>query len=212
MKTVIFSGVIGLSLSAILSSAVAQQVTKDVAVPASVAKSASMHAMHQQDHQHERMNMRKQHIQERRLHMQARLKEALKLGPEQEASWQEFIHATQPKVPNMHHDKEAMALMSVPERMEKRLAMAEHRLAVKRQHLQAFKTFYASLSVDQQRVMERAHMRMQKMRKHMRNRGHQAHRSHYAMQGHQQPAKPAAPVKSNKPMRSVQSVKPSNPE
>jgi ATPase subunit of ABC transporter with duplicated ATPase domains len=104
--------------------------------------------------------------------------------------------------------------------MEKRLAMAEQHLVLKKQHLQAFKTFYATLTPDQQRVMERAHERMQKMRKHMkhmlnqRDQRHQAHQGERGMRGRHEQVMPAAPVAPAKPSKAMMPApkKSSNPE
>jgi hypothetical protein len=183
-----------------MSLASAQQATTPPAPPASAMRT------HMNANMHEHMQMRTKKMQERHMQMQARLKEALKLRPDQEAGWQEFSKAMQPPGKMQRPDRDAMALMSLPERMEKRLAMAEQHLVLKKQHLQAFKTFYATLTPDQQRVMERAHERMQKMRKHMKRMKHmrqQRHHGEQGMPGHHeqmQPAAPAAPAKSSKPM------------
>jgi hypothetical protein len=213
MKTGILCSISGLALSLMMSLASAQQPTTPPAPPASAMR-ANMH---------EHMQMRAQKMQERHMHMQARLKEALKLRPDQEAGWQEFSKAMQPAGKMQRPDRDAMALMSLPERMEKRLAMAEQHLVLKKQHLQAFKTFYATLTPDQQRVMERAHERMQKMRKHMkrmlnqrdqRNQGHQAHQGERGMRGSHEQAMPTAPAIPGKPSKPLMSApkKSSNPE
>lgn len=202
MKTGILSrlgGITGLALSLTMSLASAQQSQSPPVPPAPPA--SAMRA-----NMHEHMQMRAQKMQERHVHMHARLKEALKLRPDQEAGWQEFSKAMQPPEKWQRPDRDAMALMSLPERMEKRLAMAEQHLALKKQHLQAFKTFYATLTPDQQRVMERAHERMQKMRKHMKHMKRMKHmrqQPHHGAQGmpaHQEQMPPSAPAKSSKPM------------
>ena len=210
MKTGILSGISGLVLSLTMSLASAQQPQSPPSPPAPPA--SAMRA-----NMHEHMQMRAQKMQERQMHMQARLKEALKLRPDQEAGWQEFSKAMQPQEKMQRPDRDAMALMSLPERMEKRLAMAEQHLALKKQHLQAFKTFYATLTPDQQRVMERAHERMQKMRKHskhmlhQRNQGHQGERGMHDHHEQAMPAAPVAPVKPSKPMMPA-AKKSSSPE
>lgn len=137
----------------------------NAASPASAPnRSAEQGKRMQQRHQAMQAGMEKHH---------ARLHEQLKLTPQQEGAWTAFMEATKPRQAPMSDaakaERQAMASMNAPERMEKMLGHAKDRLARMQQHLDALKTFYAVLTPEQQKIFDASHQRMQhrmKMRMH----------------------------------------------
>jgi Spy/CpxP family protein refolding chaperone len=68
-------------------------------------------------------------------------------------------------------DRAALQQMSAPERMEARIAMSKERISRQETHLTALKTFYATLTPEQQKVFD------DNMRggEHRGKRGHKMH-------------------------------------
>lgn len=113
---------------------------------------------------------------ERKARRQARLTEmraALRLRPEQEPAFRAFLQARRPD-PAMMERRRAeharMMTLSVPARMEARLARAPQREAMLRRRLDATRQFYAALSPDQQRAFD-AYARDRMGRRHGGGRG-----------------------------------------
>jgi len=86
------------------------------------------------------------------------LKEKLKLTPDQEAAWNAFTRATQPRMRPMGGDRQAMRAefekMNTPQRLDRMLAMSEARRARMLERSQAIKAFYAQLNPAQQSVFD----------------------------------------------------------
>lgn len=91
-------------------------------------------------------------MQEQWLKRMANLHEKLKLNTLQEEAWKTFLAAmSQVTVPTPITPAE-MARLSVPERMEKGLALMKEHEKNMTARLAAVKTFYAMLSTDQQKI------------------------------------------------------------
>jgi hypothetical protein len=97
----------------------------------------------------------------KREHMQAHIKamhDLLQLRPDQEAAFQTFIASMKPPEGGEHHDMarghEEMEHLTTPQRLDRMAAhMAEHQQAFER-HAAAVKTFYATLSPEQQKAFD----------------------------------------------------------
>jgi len=91
---------------------------------------------------------------------QVELKTKLHLAPSQEPAWNAFVQGMKmPAKPLMQPmDREALAKLSTPERMEKMNALHEANLAAMQAHIkqrsEATRTFYNQLSVEQQKVFD----------------------------------------------------------
>ena len=91
---------------------------------------------------------------------QTELKTKLHLAPSQEPAWNAFVEGmkipAKPLVRGM--DREAMAKLSTPERIEKMNAVHEANLAAMQTHVKQrtedTRTFYNQLSVEQQKVFD----------------------------------------------------------
>jgi len=84
-----------------------------------------------------------------------KLHEALKLTPEQEGGWKKLIESEQhgPALAG----QEDWSKLKAPERAEKMLELAKIRQAAMAEHVAALKTFYASLTPQQQNTFEEFH-------------------------------------------------------
>ena len=122
--------------------------------------------------------------------MQA-LKAALKLNASQEAAWNDYSAALQPQ-PHAagerpaHPDRKAFAAMTTPERIDAMQALhskrqADQQARMDRRH-QATKTFYATLSPEQQKTFDAETLQM-----------HERHGKHSGRR-----AQPSAPVMDSK--------------
>jgi protein CpxP len=125
-------GLTVLSLSAGLSSTVLAQQAHDPA--RQQAHAAKMHEKMAQHH--------------------AMLHEKLKLSAAQEPAWATFGASMKPGQRPARIDRAALQKMSAPERMEARIAMSKERLSHQETRLSALKTFYATLTPEQQKVFD----------------------------------------------------------
>lgn len=192
---------IALSLTAatlLLGAGVYAQQKSDVTNAASTANAPNRSA-----EQGKRMQQRHQAMQAGMEKHRARLHEQLKLTPQQEGAWATFMEATKPRQAPMSDaakaERQAMASMNAPERMEKMLGHAKDRLARMQQHLDALKTFYAVLTPEQQKIFDASHQRMQhrmKMRMHEGKQHRMQGRMHDA--GHMPSHAEPMPVKTSK--------------
>lgn len=107
--------------------------------------------------QHKRMDpaQRMERMQERRTKRLAALKEKLKLSSAQEGAWSAFTTATQPPAgPRPHMDRAEFAKLTTPQRLERMQARQAERSAMFAKRADATKTFYATLSPDQQKTFD----------------------------------------------------------
>ena len=93
---------------------------------------------------------RAEHFQAR----QQKLHDALKLTAAQETAWQTYIAAIQPKQPVGRADRASFKDLPAPQRMEKWLEFSKVRLQEQENHLAALKTFYATLTPEQQKIFD----------------------------------------------------------
>lgn len=83
------------------------------------------------------------------------LKLKLQITPAQEGAWNAFAAAHQPPAtPMMRPDREAMARMTTPERIDQMRAMRTQRNAEMDRRLEATKSFYAALTPDQRKLFD----------------------------------------------------------
>jgi protein CpxP len=93
-----------------------------------------------------------EHMKEKMAKRQAELHDKLKLNASQEAEWNRYIAAITPTNMGKHPDRAEWQKLSAPERMEKQLAMMKEREARMASRLAATKTFYATLTPEQQKI------------------------------------------------------------
>jgi hypothetical protein len=85
---------------------------------------------------------------------QAALHDKLKLNASQEAAWKTYVAAITPPQQQQRPERGDWEKLSAPDRMEKMLAMMKEREAMMSNHLQAMKTFYATLSPLQKQIFD----------------------------------------------------------
>ena len=100
---------------------------------------------------------------------QAKLREALKLTPEQEGAWNAFVEKMKPSGPMGRPDWSKLDKETAPERMENMMAFMQARQAQMQGRLQAVKDFYAQLTPDQQKVFDREFMSRHHQRRSQSN-------------------------------------------
>ncbi len=120
---------------------------------------------------------RAEKMQQRMAAHQTELKNALKLTAQQEAAWTQYQQAMTPPKAATAMDHAEMDKLTTPQRLEKMQALHQERQAQANQHLQATKTFYASLTPEQQKVFDQQHNRQGRHGKHHDGdkRGHMGH-------------------------------------
>ncbi|MBI3283771.1 MAG: Spy/CpxP family protein refolding chaperone [Burkholderiales bacterium] len=124
---------------------------------------------------------RAEKMQQRMARHQAALHDKLKLTAAQEPAWKTFTEAlTLGAMPVMPDRKETDKL-STPERMEQALARMQEHQAKMQAHLSALKTFYAVLTLEQQKIFDDSHRRMAR---HMRERMAEHMGGHRPMSDH----------------------------
>lgn len=85
---------------------------------------------------------------------QQKLHDALKLSANQEAAWNTYIAAIKPRQPVGRADRVSLKELNAPQRLEKQLEFSKARIAHQETRLQALKTFYATLTPEQQKVFD----------------------------------------------------------
>ena len=121
--------------------------------------------------------------QERHDKRMADLKKELQITPAQEGAWNQFATAMRPPASMPQRpDREAMARMTTPERIDQMQAMHKQRQAEMDRHAEATKAFYASLTPEQKKKFD-AHTAQAMGRHH--GGGHHAGGMHGSMQGPQ---------------------------
>lgn len=110
---------------------------------------------------HDRQERHEQHFAQRA----AALKEALKLTPEQEPAWQDFMNAMQhkPQHARLDMNPDEFAKLSTPERLDRMRALRTQHIAEMDQRAEAIKAFYAKLSPQQQKTFDAQFMPRQGM-------------------------------------------------
>ncbi len=81
----------------------------------------------------------------------ADLKKDLQITAEQEGAWNQFATAMKPPAPPARADREAMAKLTTPERIDRMRELRQQHMARADQRDAAVKTFYAALSPEQKK-------------------------------------------------------------
>ena len=110
------------------------------------AVSASPGACHHKDFDQEKFS---EHMQQR----QARLHEQLKLSTAQEPAWKAFTEKVK-FTPGERPNREELAGLKAPERMERMAAMRKQREGRMAERVAAVKEFYATLTPGQQKTFD----------------------------------------------------------
>lgn len=84
-----------------------------------------------------------------------RLRKELKLTAAQEPAWKAFSEQAGPKQFMTKDDWAAMEKMNAPERMEAMLKFSKKRQEAMSERLEALKTFYATLTPEQQKIFDK---------------------------------------------------------
>jgi Spy/CpxP family protein refolding chaperone len=84
----------------------------------------------------------------------AELKQKLQITPAQEGAWTAFAAAHQPPANAMRPDRDAMARMTTPERIDQMRAMRTQRNAEMDRRMEATKSFYAALTPEQRKQFD----------------------------------------------------------
>lgn len=82
------------------------------------------------------------------------LKQKLQVTPAQEAAWTSFANALQPPAQRQRLDRQALAGMSTPDRIDHMRALREQRNAEMDRRAEATKAFYAQLGAEQQKTFD----------------------------------------------------------
>lgn len=94
-------------------------------------------------------------MQERMDEHAKRMHDALKITPAQEGAWQAYLSALKTNMPQRgHFDRASFKDMTAPQRMEKHIEMAKAHIARMESNLAATKTFYSTLTPEQQKVFD----------------------------------------------------------
>jgi Spy/CpxP family protein refolding chaperone len=131
-----------------LAAALAGSVFAQTTAPAPAADAASAKAR-----EHKRMDPAQR--QERFQQRMADLKQKLQITPQQENAWTTFAGAMQPPQGQRPRiDREALASMTTPERIDQMRAMRDQRNMQMDRRAEATKAFYAALTPEQQKTFD----------------------------------------------------------
>lgn len=98
---------------------------------------------------------------ERQAKHQAELKEKLKITPAQEGAWNNFTQSMKPPAtPPQRPNREEMAKLTTPERLDRMQAMKAQRDAEMGKRTEAVKSFYGQLNAEQKKVFDSETARM----------------------------------------------------
>lgn len=111
-------------------------------------------------------------IQERHAQRLAELKQKLQITAAQEPSWNAFTTAVRPNLDRKRMDREAVARMTTPDRIDHLRVLRQQRATEMDRRGEATKSFYATLSAEQQKVFDAETARMGHGRKHGGPGGH----------------------------------------
>jgi hypothetical protein len=97
---------------------------------------------------------------ERMARRMADLKQKLQITSAQEAAWTSFTTAMQPTGKRARPDREALAAMTTPDRIDHMRALRDQRNAEMDRRAEATKAFYAQLSAEQKKTFDAETARM----------------------------------------------------
>ncbi len=153
-------------LAAVLATSALAALAQSGPGPATGHQGAG-HGMHQPDG--ERHARKQERMQDHMAKRAADLKAKLKLNAEQENSWNAFVAAMKPPAHAAKPQREEMAKLSTPERLDKMNEMRKQRDAAFAQRDAATRTFYGALSAEQKKVFDENTARSHR---HGHHRGH----------------------------------------
>jgi len=159
MRKTLFTGLAALSLGTAAIGAYAQSA------PAQTQQQAGNQQgrpMHQRMTPEQRAAFRAQRV--------AKLHDALKITPAQEAAWKTFVAAMEPPARGQrpHRDRAARAQLSAPDRMAEAIDRQKLRTAAMEQRLGALTDFYTVLTPEQRKAFDDRTNRMQNRFRHGR--------------------------------------------
>jgi periplasmic protein CpxP/Spy len=82
------------------------------------------------------------------------LKQKLQVTPNQETAWTSFANAMQPPAQRQRPDREALARMSTPDRIDHMRVLRDQRNAEMDRRADATKAFYGQLSAEQKKTFD----------------------------------------------------------
>lgn len=97
---------------------------------------------------------RRTQMQERMAKREADLKAKLKLTPAQEGAWTSYMAAMKPPANLKRPNRAEVDKLSTPERLDKMRELRKERDAEMDKRIDAIKTFYATLSIEQKKVFD----------------------------------------------------------
>lgn len=103
-------------------------------------------------HGHGRMDPAKR--MERFTQRMTELKQKLQIAPAQEAAWSSFTTAMRPPAARPRMDRDALARLTTPDRIDQMRAVRNERMAQMDRRGEAVKAFYATLNAQQQKVFD----------------------------------------------------------
>jgi protein CpxP len=99
-------------------------------------------------------------MQERQAQRLAELKQKLQITAAQEPAWNNFTAAVRPNLDRKRMDREAVARMSTPDRIDHMRVLRQQRAAEMDRRGEATKAFYSTLTPEQQKVFDAETARM----------------------------------------------------
>ncbi len=144
---------IALAIGAGALTAFAQNAPAPAANPATTT--TTEHRAHRPDGAQRRAEHAKR-MEQRAAEHQARLKASLQLTPAQEPAWNAFVARMQPtqRPAQPRLDREALAKLSTPERLDRLDALKAERDRAMAQRHDAIRSFYAQLNPAQQKAFD----------------------------------------------------------
>lgn len=105
---------------------------------------------------HGRMDPSKmqERMQQRREQRQAQLKQKLQITSAQEGAWTAYVAAMQPPANMQRQDREELAKLTTPERIDRMRALRDAHHAEMDRRGEATKTFYNALTAEQKKVFD----------------------------------------------------------
>lgn len=171
LATTLAAALVGLSATAIAQGMAPELVAQHTAQRMSDAPGPHMHGA-----RHASMAER---MERHRSDRMAGLKEALKITPEQEATWAAFVARTSPAATSDQRMKpEDWSKLTTPERLDRMAARKAERDALMVKRMDATRSFYAALTPEQQKVFDERGMGPG-MGRHAGPGGHGHHGKHH---------------------------------
>lgn len=152
-----------LVLAAVLAALAGGTMAQTAATATPPAATADAHPHR---HGHGRMDPAK--WQERFNRRMATLKQKLQITTAQESAWTAYTHALQPRTKGPRPDRQALAQMTTPQRLDHLRGLREQRMAAMDRRAEATKAFYGALTSEQQKTFDELTVRRFKRGHHHR--------------------------------------------